>query len=188
MAKNISDYKKRNKPKMNENSKFYQGYFIPKHPEKCLTKENICRSGWEFKFCNWLDNNANVIEWGSEPLAIPYKNPIANLKYCKENCLNPQDPVNWKICNYYVDFWFRLRQADGTVKRIFVEIKPYSQCQPPKPLKPNAKLKDVRAYNKAAETWLVNSAKWKAAKQICESKGSEFWIVTEKTLGNLGLL
>lgn len=173
---------------MNENSKFYQGYFIPKHKEKCLTKENIYRSAWEYKFLTWLDNNPNVIEYASEPLAIQYRNPVANLKYCKENNLNPKDPRNWKVCNYYTDFWFRLRQKDNSVKKIFVEVKPLSQCQPPKPVKPNAKLKDVRAYNKAAETWLVNSAKWQAAKQYVEARGAEFWIVTEKTLKNLGLL
>lgn len=183
-----SNYKKAHKPVGEEKSKFHQGYFYPKNPEKCVTQDNIYRSSWEAYFMDWLDRNDNVVRWGSEPIAIKYKNPVSNLKYCKEHSLNPKDPNNWKIANYMVDFWMEVKQNDGSVKKIFVEVKPYSQTQAPKPLNEGASLKEHRAYNRAAETYLVNCAKWKAALKYFRERGCEFIIVTEKTLGSLGLL
>ena len=38
-------YKLRHKPQ--KNSRFYQGYFTPKNPDKWVTKINEYRSRWE---------------------------------------------------------------------------------------------------------------------------------------------
>lgn len=169
--------------------KFHQGYYNPTHPEKWLTSVIQYRSGWEYQFCRWCDENPQVLKAASEPIAIKYLNPVANMQYCMKNGLNPNDPHNWKVCNYYTDFWIELQDSKtGQVKRIFIEIKPYAQTQCPKPLTESASLKEHKAYNKAAETYLVNQAKWAAAKQQFEAKGAEFMVVTEKTLEKLGLL
>lgn len=188
MALTTSTYKKAHKPVMNENSHYYQGYFYPKNPEKCLSKDNIYRSSWEAKWMQYCDQNSTIVRWASEPVAVKYRNPVANLKYCKQNGLDPKDPTNWKVCNYYTDFWCEMKKPSGEVEKIFIEIKPWSQTQQPKPVKADCKLKEAKAYNKAAETWLVNTAKWKAAKAYFEAKGCKFMIVTEKTLKKLGLL
>ena len=37
-------------------------------------------------------------------------------------------------------------------------------------------------YNKAVRTWLVNEAKWEAAKKVCELEGWDWKIMTEKQL------
>ena len=84
--------------------------------------------------------------------------------------------------------WMEMLQNDGTVKKIFVEIKPYDQTQPPKPINESASLKEKKAFNRAAETFLVNQAKWVAAEAEFKSKGASFLIVTEKTLAKLGLM
>jgi len=34
------------------------------------------RSGWEMTFMMFLDSNENVINWASEPVRIPYRNPL----------------------------------------------------------------------------------------------------------------
>lgn len=185
----LDDYKRRNKPHLNEEkTKYKQGYFVPKHPEKCVTKTNIFRSSWEAKLMDWFDRNDTILRWGSEPIAIKYMDPVGNMKYCKKNNLDPTNPRNWKPSNYYTDFWCEMRQADGGVKKIFVEVKPYAQTIPPKPLDPNANLRQHKAFNKAAETYLTNTAKWKAALKFCKERGCDFMIVTEKTLTKLGLL
>lgn len=182
-------YKLRHKPQHSEKVKYHQGYFQPQHPEKWLTKQIIYRSGWEYLFCRWADENPNIKKVASEPIAVKYLNPVANLAYCTKNGLNPNDPRNWKVCNYYTDFWIEIEDSQtGEVKRIFIEIKPFSQTQCPKQPNPTASLKEHKAYNNAAQTYLVNQAKWKAAKELFESRGAEFMVVTEKTLQKLGLL
>lgn len=181
-------YKNRNKPNTSENSKWHQGVYYPGHPEKWVTKENVYRSSWEYKFMQWMDNNPNVVRCGSEPLSITYLNPIKNLEYCKKNNLNPKDTATWCRSNYWIDCWFELRIGDGSVKKYFVEIKPYAETQAPKPLNENAGLRDKKKFNRAASTYLVNTQKWAAAKKYCNDRGCEFIIVTERSLEKMGLL
>ena len=57
--------------------KFAQGKFTLRHPEKYAgKKEPTYRSGWEFTFMQFCDNHPNVIQWASESISIPYKNPL----------------------------------------------------------------------------------------------------------------
>lgn len=184
-----SNYKKQHKPVVNSDKvKYKQGYYIPKHPEKCLTAENVYRSGWEYFFMRYCDDCPNIVRWASEPIKVQYWNPVANMEYCVKNGLDPQNPVNWKLCNYYTDFWIEMKAGDnGEIRKIFIEIKPYSQTQPPKPINESASLKEHRKYNKEAETYLVNSAKWKSAAQQFAARGAEFMVVTERTLKKLGM-
>ena len=183
-------YKNRHKPILNEQkTRFKQGYYYPEHPEKCLTSTNVYRSSWEQKFFAWCDRCDQVVRWASEPVKIQYRNPVTNIEFCKKNHLNPKDPHNWKLSNYYTDVWIELRKKDGTgVRKIFIEIKPYAQTQKPAPLKPGAKLKEINAFNRAAQTYLVNTAKWTAAKKEFESRGAEFLVMTEIELKKLGIL
>lgn len=183
-------YKLQHAPKRSEKMKFHQGYFIPSHPEKCLTAQNVYRSGWEFAFMRMCDETPGVLFWASEPLGVSYLDPCGNLEYCMKYNLNPNDPHNWKQRTYYTDFWIEVAdesKPDGK-RRIFIEIKPYDQTQCPKPLSESATLKEHKAYNKAAQTYLTNKAKWEAAKKLCESRGAEFMVITERTLKQMGLL
>lgn len=181
-------YKKWHKPNMSDNAKFHQGYFYPKNKAKCLSKENIYRSSWEFLFMGWLDKNPSIKRWASEPIAVPYKNPVKNLEECKKNGLDPRNPALWVTSKYFTDFWYEIEQKDGSVKKVFVEIKPYAQTLKPQPISQNASLKEHRDYIRKANTYLVNMSKWSAALKYFKSKGCDFIIVTEKTLEKLGLL
>lgn len=183
-------YKSKHRPVNNEKSKFHQGYYVPNHPEKWLTLENIFRSSWEFQFMKWADENPQVLKVASEPIGVKYLDPTGNLQYCMEHKLDPNNPGNWKPRTYYTDFWIEVQddtKPDG-VKRIFIEIKPYDQTQCPKPLSESATLKDHKAYNRAAQTYLQNQAKWTAAKRYFEERGAEFMVLTERTLSQLGLM
>lgn len=173
---------------MNENAKWHQGYYFPINKEKCLSTTNIYRSSWEESFMRWCDRNPAVVQWASEPISIKYRNPVSNLDYCKRNNLNPRDPRNWKVANYWTDYWIALKGKDGVVKKVFIEIKPYSQTLKPDPIAASAPLKEQRAYNRAAETFLVNKAKWEAAKKYFNDRGCEFSVFTERTLEKLGCL
>ena len=35
------------------------------------------RSSWEYTFCTFCDNNPAVIQWASEAITIPYRNPVS---------------------------------------------------------------------------------------------------------------
>lgn len=183
-----NSYKTKNKPNLSENSKWSQGYFHPTNKEKCLSQINIYRSSWEESFMKWCDRNPSVIQWASEPIPVKYMNPVANLEYCKKNNLNPQDSRNWKLSNYYTDFWISIRGKDGKVKKVFIEIKPYSQTLSPNPVSASAPLKEQKAYIRAAETFLVNKAKWEAAKKYFNERGADFSVFTEHTLEKLGCI
>ena len=178
-------YKKQHKP--SAKSKFHQGYFTPKHPEKCLSRENVYRSGWEYFFMRYCDDSPAIVRWASEPVKVQYRNPVANMEYCVKNHLDPKNPINWKVCNYYTDFWVEMQTAQGGIRKIFIEIKPFSQTQPPKPINESATLKEHKRYNREAETYLVNNAKWQAATAEFQKRGAEFMVVTEKTLKKLGM-
>ena len=120
-------YKRTHTPKKSEKVKYHQGYYIPEHPEKWLTKENIFRSSYEFVFMRWCDQNPSILKVASEPIGIKYLDPTGNLEYCMKHNLDPNNPQNWKVRTYYTDFWIEIAdetKPDGK-KRIFIEIKPY---------------------------------------------------------------
>lgn len=148
----------------------YRGKFKPKNPKKYDgNPSNIWyRSLLELRFMKYLDKSSNIVQWSSEEIAIPYKSPI-----------------DGKMHRYFPDFLVHIKQNDGSVKVMMVEIKPDIQTRAPKPLTEEKahQLKYKRRYNKAARTFAVNKAKWNAAIVVCEHKGWEFKIMTEKTLG-----
>lgn len=139
----------------------YKTRFFPKNPIKYIgdSTKIICRSLWERKFCKFLDENANILKWSFETLKIPYLSP-------KDN----------DVHIYHPDFIVEKKGKDGKVKTIVVEIKPYKQTQPPK------QKKSKRAMVTESLTFSINTAKWKAAKKLCEDNDWEFVILTEKEL------
>jgi len=109
------------------------------------------------KFC---DTSDTVIRWGSEEIAIPYISPIDR-----------------KPHRYYVDFILEMKTLDGGVKTLLIEVKPKKQCSQPK--KPK---RQSRNYIYEMQTWITNSAKWKAAQEAAQSRGWEFKVLTEDDL------
>lgn len=189
MALNESNKSHRKPIQNSEKVKFKQGYYRPENPAKCLTKQNIYRSSWEFFFCRWCDMNPAVIAWASEPMGIKYLNPIENRDYCIKQGLNPDDPHNFKLCTYYTDFWIELGDPNKpeTHKRIFIEIKPHAQRIPPKPVKPTDPLKEHKRFKRETETYLVNQAKWAAAEAFFAQRNAGFLVVDELDLQKLGM-
>ena len=52
-------------------SKFAQGIYEVRNPEKYMGNHKPrYRSGWEFTFMNFCDNNKSVLKWASESIAI----------------------------------------------------------------------------------------------------------------------
>jgi hypothetical protein len=147
----------------------YKGKYTPKHPEKYIgdVKKIIYRSLWERKFMVYCDTNVNVLEWGSEELAIPYISPVDNRHH-----------------RYYPDFWIKVRNKNNRTEVILIEVKPKKQLTPPdiknKYNTPSGRVST--RFIKEVKTYAVNQAKWEAAKEFCDDRKWKFQILTEKEL------
>ena len=141
----------------------YSGRFTPSNPQKYVGdyKNIIYRSSWECRVMNWLDKNPDIISWASEELIIPYISPADGKKH-----------------RYFPDFLVKVKNKDGALKTMLIEVKPKYQTQPPA-----QKKRITKQYINEVVTYGVNQAKWKAATEFCLDRGWEFKIITEDHLG-----
>jgi len=141
---------------------YKQGVYIPANASKYRgNHRNIFyRSSWEKIFMRWCDRNQNIIEWGSEEFFIPYRAP------------------DGKVRRYYPDFYIKVRDQTGVLKKYIIEIKPDKQTKAPVQGK-----KTRKQFLYESNTFLKNQAKWKAARKYCKKRQAEFLIFTEKELG-----
>jgi hypothetical protein len=148
---------------MPRDSKYHQGFFHPKNPQKYVGDVNniVYRSSWELKFIQWCDRNDNILNYGSEEIRIKY-----------------YDPVKQKVRTYFPDFIIKVKEHSGEIKKYIIEIKPKKQTMPPKPGK-----RKTKSYLHEVYTYATNEAKWKAASEFCKDNMIGFKIITEEELG-----
>ena len=141
----------------------YKGKYYPSFPRKYKGDPTniIYRSLWERKFMVYCDKNQNILEWASEEIAIPYRSPIDN-----------------RVHRYFPDFYMKVKEFNGKIKRYVIEVKPAKQTKPP--AKPK---RQTKGYIREAYEYAKNQAKWQAAKDFCDDRQWEFKVVTEKELG-----
>jgi len=158
MAKN---YIKNNKPKLNSTSKYKQGYYKPKNPEKYKgdIKNIIFRSGLELKWYAYFDNQPAFIEWCCEEIIVPYRSPIDDNKFHR----------------YYVDVWVKYITKNGIEKELLIEIKPLEQTKIPKIPKYKGK-----SYYYNVKQYIVNESKWNSAFEYAKKNDMVFMLLTEK--------
>jgi len=153
--------------KFTPGSRYLQGWFAPKHPEKYLGDlgDIFFRSSWERKFMIILDLHPRVLRWGSEMVKIRYL-----------------DAFEEKVRNYYVDFYFEMLQANGELVKFLVEVKPDEQTRPPKPPRGKETEKKKMKYLNSHKIYMTNQQKFAAAKEFCKIRGWVFMVVTEKNM------
>jgi len=141
----------------------YKGKYKPSNPKKYKGDPTniIYRSLWERKFMVYCDNHSKILQWGSEEIALPYRSPIDN-----------------KIHRYFPDFFIKVREKDGKIKRYIIEIKPKKQT-----IEPVVKKRKTKGYIYEVYEYARNQAKWKAAEEFCKDRLWEFKILTEEELG-----
>ena len=141
----------------------YSGKYKPVNPKKYIGKpsEIYYRSLWERKVMIYCDKTESILEWASEEIIIPYVSPW-----------------DGKVHRYFPDFYMKVKQRDGNIKKFIVEIKPKKQCLPP-PTKPK---KRTKKWFGEVKTWGINEAKWKSAIKWCEDREMEFMILNENHL------
>ena len=140
----------------------YKGKYYPSFPRKYKGDPTniIYRSLWERKFMVYCDKNAKILEWGSEEIALPY--------------ISPHDS---RVHRYFPDFYIKVQENTGKVKRYLIEVKPLKQTVRPK--KPK---RQTKGYIREAFEYARNQAKWKAGREYCADRMWEFKVITEKEL------
>lgn len=123
-----------------QNSAKYVGNGIPRY-----------RSGWELSFMRFCDTNEHVLQWASESIAIPYRNPITG-----------------KMSQYIPDFLVTYRTKDNTMRAELIEIKPKKQS-----------IVESKMSSRDRAVVAVNYAKWDQATKWCKRNGLSFRVITE---------
>jgi hypothetical protein len=141
----------------------YKGKYKPSYPQKYKGDPTniIYRSLWERKFMVYCDTNEKILEWGSEEIFIWYKSPIDNRAH-----------------RYFPDFYIKVEESNGTIKKYLVEVKPKRQTIPP----PKPK-RQTKGYISEVYEYAKNQSKWEAAREWCADRGYEFKVITETDLG-----
>ena len=141
-------------------ARFAQGKFRLKFPEKYSgTRMPTYRSSWEYTFMKFCDEHPSVSQWASEAVKIPYRNPLTG-----------------KQTIYVPDFFIVYADKGGKQKVELVEVKPKNQA-----IKENL----GRSRNNQAH-YIMNMAKWSAAKSWCKQKGIFFRVITEEDIFHQG--
>ncbi len=136
-------------------SKFHQGKYTVINEEKYAGKGSpTFRSSWELTFMKFCDDNPNVISWASEPVKIPYLNPIKGT-----------------LTVYVPDFIIVYLDKNGRQLAELIEIKPLNQSDPA----------FAKTRGQQAQT-AVNFAKWDAAQKWAKKRGMKFRVINESDI------
>ena len=140
----------------------HSGIFRPRNIKKYRGdyRNIIYRSSWEKVFMRYCDKNSNILEWGSEETIIPYRSPL-----------------DQRIHRYFPDFYIKVRDNSGKLKKYVIEIKPKKQC-----IEPKAQKRKTKKYIREVMEYAKNQAKWDAARDYCADRKYEFKILTEDNL------
>jgi hypothetical protein len=133
-------------------SKFAQGAYVVKNKQKYVGRGTPrYRSGWEHAFMRFLDNNDHILQWASESISIPYRNPITG-----------------KQSIYVPDFLITYKNRNNQMIAEVIEIKPKKQSVVESKMKANERA-----------VVAVNYAKWDSATKWCKKQGLLFRVITE---------
>lgn len=136
-------------------AKYANDLFTPKHPEKYVGKGlPRYRSSWEMIFMQFCDNHPSVLQWASESIRIPYRNPLTG-----------------KNTTYVPDFFIIYQDQDGQNHAELIEIKPSKQSN----------IAEAKSRHDKLHL-AINMAKWSAASAFCSTKNIKFRVVTQQDL------
>jgi len=139
---------------------FAKDFYIVKNPEKYVgNKKPMYRSSWELTFMQFCDFNPSIQQWASEPVKIPYR-----------------DPLTGKQTVYVPDFLISYLDQNMKKHVEIIEIKPANQM-----LKERV---GKNPYNQAQ--YVKNMAKWDAAGKWCQNQNIRFRVINENDIFHNG--
>ena len=117
------------------------------------------RSSWEHSFMRFCDENPAVLQWASEAIHIPYKNPFTN-----------------KNTIYIPDFMIMYMNKNNEKFGELIEIKPSKQTT----------LEAAGRSMRDQAAAVLNAYKWQAAQAWCSQNGLRFRVLTENDIFHQG--
>jgi hypothetical protein len=117
------------------------------------------RSSWEHSFMRFCDENPAVLQWASEAIHIPYKNPFTN-----------------KNTIYIPDFMIMYMNKNNEKFGELIEIKPNKQTT----------LEAAGRSMRDQAAAVLNAYKWQAAQAWCSQNGLRFRVLTEHDIFHQG--
>lgn len=149
----------------------YKGWYKLLNPEKFIKpidehmqsfKDGAVnyKSRLELKAIKYADFNKFITRWSLEPFHV---------KYVK--------PTDGKVHRYFIDLFLEFQTGD----KFLVEIKPKAETLPPRQPK-KASEKAMINYQIALQTYAINQAKWKAAREFAAQQKMRFIILTDEEL------
>lgn len=140
-------------------AKWAQGFYDIQNPDKYVgTGKPRFRSGWELSFMRFCDTNDHILQWASEAVQIPYRNPLTG-----------------KQTVYVPDFLITYRTKGNTMRAELIEIKPKKQS-----------VLESKMSSREQAVVSVNYAKWAAAQKWCQRQGIAFRVITEDQMFHNG--
>ena len=137
-------------------SKWANGLYQLRNPEKYIGKKTPrYPPSWEWVFMRFCDNNPSVMNWASESIQIPYRNPLTG-----------------KNTIYVPDFFIVYNSKSQQKVAELIEIKPNNQT----------KFESVGKNSQNQAAYIVNRAKWEAANKWAKGKGIRFRVITESDI------
>lgn len=141
-------------------ARFAQGKYALKHPEKYIGgRTPTYRSSWEFAFMRFCDMNESVTQWASEAIRIPYRNPLSG-----------------KMTIYVPDFFIVYTDKTGKQHVELIEVKPSN----------HTKVENLGNSRNNKLHFIINQAKWQAARAFCAQKGMIFRVINEGDIFHQG--
>lgn len=100
---------------------------------------------------HFLDQHPSVIQWASESVRIPYKNPLTG-----------------KNSQYVPDFLILYQDKSGVRRAELVEVKPKKEA-----------MVESATSRRDKAALILNTAKWAAAMMYAKKNGLTFRVITE---------
>jgi hypothetical protein len=140
--------------------KYANGFYQLLNPDKYMgNKVPHFRSSWEHSFMRFCDTNPAILNWASESIQIPYKNPFTN-----------------KNTIYVPDFLIVYVNKSGEKHAELIEVKPEKQTT----------LESAGRSVRDQAAAVLNQFKWQAAQAWCKQNGMRFRVVTENDIFHQG--
>ena len=140
--------------------KYANGFYQLINTDKYVGKKvPQFRSSWEHSFMRFCDENPAVLQWASEAIHIPYKNPFTN-----------------KNTIYVPDFMIMYVNKNGEKYGELIEIKPTKQTT----------LEAAGKSPRDQAAAVLNMYKWQAAQAWCNQNGLRFRVLTENDIFHQG--
>ncbi len=163
------------------NSKYHGGNYVPKNKEKVIKLNSyggvFYRSSWEKKIMVWLDMKEEIFQWGAECIEIPYQ--MTHFE---------NGNIEIKKHRYYPDFFYKMRNSQGVLREVVMEVKPMKEYKMVQDLNegklsvPEKGIKKLKSFEYDLKMAYKNKQKWETMIKWCDKKGYDFIIITEEHL------